>query len=182
LADRGTLYVDAGVRGTVAADGYEVSIVAAGPGAAKLESLVRPWGMNVTSVSGPAGHASRIKLVRSVYMKGRDAAILEMLIAASRYGIEDIVIESIGAAAGERVPFPALAERVMTGLSVHAGRRAHELSASARVLQDAGVKPLVTRACARRLTAAAGLRGHFGGDRPTSLDEVLDALQALGED
>jgi hypothetical protein len=30
--------------------------------------------------------------------------------------------------------------------------------------------------------ADAGLRGHFGGDRPADLNEVLDALQALGED
>jgi 3-hydroxyisobutyrate dehydrogenase-like beta-hydroxyacid dehydrogenase len=184
LAESGVLYVDAAVLGTVAADGYGVSIVAAGPGAAELERLVCPLGMNVTAVKGPAGRASRIKLVRSVYMKGRDAAILEMLIAARRHGIEDIVIDSIGAAAGERVPFSALVERVMTGLAVHAGRRADELSASARVLQDAGVQPLVTRASARRLRrlADAGLRGHFGAERPADLNEVLDALQALGED
>jgi 3-hydroxyisobutyrate dehydrogenase-like beta-hydroxyacid dehydrogenase len=184
LAESGVLYVDAAVLGTVAADGYGVSVVAAGPGAAELERLVGPLGMNVTAVEGPAGRASRIKLVRSVYMKGRDAAILEMLIAARRHGIEDIVIDSIGAAAGEGVPFSALVERVMTGLAVHAGRRADELSASARVLQDAGVEPLVTRASARRLRrmAAAGLREHFGGDRPADLNEVLDALQALGED
>ena len=184
LADGGALYVDAAVLGTVAADGYGVSILAAGPGAAQLERLVRPLGMNVTAVKGPAGRAARVKLVRSVYMKGRDAAILEMLIAARRHGVEDIVIDSIGAAAGERVPFSALAERVMTGLAVHAGRRADELSASARVLQDAGVQPLVTRASARRLRrmADAGLRGHFGGDRPADLNEVLDALQALGGD
>jgi 3-hydroxyisobutyrate dehydrogenase-like beta-hydroxyacid dehydrogenase len=184
LGEGGALYVDAAVLGTVAADGYGVSILAAGPGAAQLERLVRPLGMNVTAVKGPAGRASRVKLVRSVYMKGRDAAILEMLIAARRHGVEDIVIESIGAAAGERVPFSALADRVMTGLAVHAGRRADELSASARVLQDAGVQPLVTRASARRLRrmAAAGVREHFGGDRPADLNEVLDALQALGED
>jgi len=184
LAEGGALYVDAAVLGTVAADGYGVSILAAGPGAAKLERLVRPLGMNVKAVKGPAGRASQVKLVRSVYMKGRDAAILEMLIAARRHGVEDIVIESIGAAAGERVPFSELAQRVMTGLAVHSGRRADELSASVRVLQDVGVQPLVTRACARRLRrmASAGLRGHFGGERPADLSEVLDALQALGED
>jgi 3-hydroxyisobutyrate dehydrogenase-like beta-hydroxyacid dehydrogenase len=184
LAERGALYVDAAVLGTVAADGYGVSIVAAGPGAAQLERLVRPLGMNVTALEGPAGRASRVKLIRSVYMKGRDAAILEMLIAARRHGIEDVVINSIGAAAGERVPFPALAERVMTGLALHASRRADELSASAHVLQDAGVEPLVTRACARRLRrmGKAGLRTHFGGVRPADVNEVLDALRALGED
>jgi len=52
-------------------------------------------------------------------MKGRDALILEMMLAARRYGLEDRVAESIKGP-GETVPFTALAERVLCALAVHA--------------------------------------------------------------
>ena len=176
----GALYVDAAVLGTTAADGYRVPILVSGPGAAALVEEVRPLGLDVTALEGAPGRATLVKLLRSVYMKGRDALILEMLVAATRHGVTDAVVESIKGS-GERLAFRDLAERVMPAVAVHAARRADELGASAQVLRDADVEPLATEAGEERLRWLAELdvREHFRGERPRSSEEVLAAVEAL---
>lgn len=177
-AARHEFYADGAVLGTVATSGHEVPIAAAGGGAERFRELVAPAGLRVEVLAGArAGTAARLKLVRSVYMKGRDALVLEMMLAARRLGVEDAVARSI-AGPGEQVPFADLAERVLRALAVHAGRRAEELDSSAALLRELGVDPTVTEAGAERLRRLAerGLRERFGGERPERGSDTLDAL------
>jgi 3-hydroxyisobutyrate dehydrogenase-like beta-hydroxyacid dehydrogenase len=171
------LYVDGAVLGTVATSGAAVPIATAGEGAERFRDLVGPAGLNVSVLDGPAGTAARLKLVRSVYMKGRDALVLEMMLAARRLGLEDEVTRSI-AGPGEQVPFTELSERVLRALAVHAGRRSEELDSSAALLRELGVDPLVTEAGSARLRRLAerGLRERFGGERPADGRATLDAI------
>lgn len=176
----GAAYVDAAVLGTVETSGFGVSIAAAGPGAAAFRELVVPLGMDVSVLEGPPGRATALKLLRSVYMKGRDALILEMLLAARRHGLEREVAESIGGA-GEQVAFPELASRVMASLALYANRRAEELGASADLVAEVGVEPLVTSAGAERLRLLAqlDLRDRLRGERPQSFHDVLALVEQL---
>jgi 3-hydroxyisobutyrate dehydrogenase-like beta-hydroxyacid dehydrogenase len=180
IGQAGGAYVDAAVLGTVAVDGHAVPILVAGPGAVRWAALAVPLGFAVSRLDGPAGRASLVKLLRSVYMKGRDALILEMLVAARRHGVDDAVLTSIGGA-GEQVPFPDLAARVLKSLAVYSGRRATELGAAADLVADAGLEPLVTSAGAARLRwmAELGVRERFGGERPDDAEEVLRTVEAL---
>jgi 3-hydroxyisobutyrate dehydrogenase-like beta-hydroxyacid dehydrogenase len=168
------LYADGAVLGTVATSGADVPIVAAGPGAERFRAL----GLNVSVLAGAPGTAARLKLIRSVYMKGRDALVLEMMLAARKLGLEDEVARSI-AGPGEQVPFTELSERVLRALAVHAGRRAEELDSSAELLRELGVEPFVTEAGSRRLRwlAERGLRERFGGERPPDGRATLDAAE-----
>lgn len=176
----GSEYVDVAVVGTVVIGGAHVPMLAAGRGAPRWQKEASAVGLSVTAIDGPAGDAALVKLLRSVFMKGRDALVLEMLLAARRYGVHDAVLASIGGP-GEDVPFPSLAERVMCSLAIYAERRADELADAASLLQEIGVDPLMTRAgeCRLRLFAESGLRDRFGGERPHDLAEVLASLDAL---
>ena len=177
-AARHRFYADGAVLGTVATSGHEVPIAAAGAGAERFRDLVAPAGLRVEVLEGAeAGTAARLKLVRSVYMKGRDALVLETMLAARRLGVEDAVVRSI-AGPGEQVPFADLSERVLRALAVHAGRRAEELESSAALLRELGVDPTMTDAGAERLRRLAerGLRERFGGERPARGSDTLDAL------
>lgn len=177
----GAEYVDVAVLGTVVTAGAQVPMLAAGPGAARWRDEGLAAGLHITAMEGAAGDAALIKLLRTVYMKGRDALVLELLLAARRHGVHDAVLESIGGA-GEQVPFPKLAERVMCSLAVYAERRADELADAASLLRNVGVEPLMAEAGESRLRqlAQSGLAARFGGERPHDLAEVLDALEALG--
>jgi 3-hydroxyisobutyrate dehydrogenase-like beta-hydroxyacid dehydrogenase len=176
----GALYVDAAVLGTVATSGFEVPIVVSGAGADGWRALVVPEGLNVEVIDGPAGHATLLKLLRSVYMKGRDALIVEMMLAARRYGLDERVAASI-AGPGETVPFAALAERVLCAVAVHAERRSDELLASSEVLTAVGVDPVLTRAGSQVLRGLAdlGLRDSFDRERPSNSVAVLERIDEL---
>ena len=150
----GALYVDGAVLGTAATSGFEVPIIA----------------------SGPVSDARR----GIAHMKGRDALVVEMMLAARRYGLEDRVAESIKGP-GEIVPFPALAERVLCALAVHAERRADELLASSEIVRAAGVDPVISRAGSEvlRRLGQLELRDAFDRQRPSSAAEVLAAIDEL---
>lgn len=180
VARRQARYVDAAVLGTVVTSGFEVSMLVSGPGAAEWQALVAPLGMNVEAIDAPAGHATLVKLLRSVYMKGRDALVLEMMLAARRYGLDEVVARSIGGP-GETVPFASLAERVLRALAVHAERRAVELASSCAILEEAGVLPIAAGGGAQRLERLAQLRLReaFGGERPADGRALLDAVDRL---
>jgi 3-hydroxyisobutyrate dehydrogenase-like beta-hydroxyacid dehydrogenase len=172
-------YVDAAVLGAVAASGASVPILAAGPGARALEKL--DLGLVLTVVDGPAGAAARVKLLRSVYLKGRDALVAEMMTAARRHGLDDTVAGSI-AGPGEEVSFTELADRVLRSLALHADRRAGELEASVELLEADGPAPAARGAATSlRALAALGLRDSFGGHRPASGAEVLDRIRRSAE-
>ena len=173
----GGRFVDAAVLGTVAVPAVTVPIVASGRGAREWQELARCEGLSVETLDGPAGRATQLKLLRSVYMKGRDALVVETLLAARRCGLEDRVIASIEGAA-ERVPFASLADRVLRSLAIHAARRAAELRDSGDAVLATGVDPLLARAGAEvlRRVADAGLREELRGERPESGADVLALL------
>lgn len=180
VGQAGSEYADVAVLGTVVTAGAGVPMLASGNGAQRWGAEATAAGLNVTVLDGPPGAAALVKLLRSVFMKGRDALVLEMVLAARRHGVLDAVLSSIGGA-GEQVPFPSLAERVMCSLAVYAERRADELADAAHLLREAGIDPVMTRAgeARLRLLAESGLRDRFGGERPRELSEVLDCLDEL---
>jgi 3-hydroxyisobutyrate dehydrogenase-like beta-hydroxyacid dehydrogenase len=179
----GAEYADVAVLGTVVTSGAQVSMLAAGPGAARWREEGCAAGLRITAMDGATGDAARIKLLRTVFMKGRDALVLELLLAARRHRVHEAVLESIGGA-GEQASFPQLAERVMCSLAIYAERRAEELADAATLLRDVGVEPLMVEAGETRLRQLAqlGLAARFGGERPHDLAEVLDAVEALDAD
>jgi 3-hydroxyisobutyrate dehydrogenase-like beta-hydroxyacid dehydrogenase len=173
----GGLYADVAVLGTAVAAGHRVPMLASGPGAEGWAEACLRMGLVTDVLDGAAGRASTLKLLRSVYMKGRDALVAETMLAARRHGLEQELLPTISGP-GEEVSFAALAERVLCSLALHAGRRAAELEGSERLLEAVGVEPLVTAAAAGRLRAIAdmGLRERFSGQRPANMAAVLDAI------
>jgi 3-hydroxyisobutyrate dehydrogenase-like beta-hydroxyacid dehydrogenase len=170
-------YVDGAVLGTVAVPDATIPIVASGPGARELQAIAACEGVSVEALDAPVGRATQLKLLRSVYMKGRDALVVETLLAARRCGLEKEVIASIEGP-GERVPFAELADRVLRSLAVHAERRADELDGSSEAVRAAGVDPLLASAAADvlRRVADTGVREALGGIRPQDGEKVLALL------
>jgi 3-hydroxyisobutyrate dehydrogenase-like beta-hydroxyacid dehydrogenase len=175
---RGAHYVDAAVLGTVVVSGHQVPILACGQGAEEFRSLVEPDGLVVNTLEGPPGQAALVKLLRSVYLKGRDALIAEMMLAARRRGLEEVVIDSLDGPS-ERTPFPALVERVLCSLALHAGRRSEELGQAAEVLAREGIDPSFVQAGAKLLRELGdlGLADGFGGERPSDASAVLTEIE-----
>ncbi len=177
VGERGADYADAAVLGTVVVSAHRVPILASGPGAERFRAFADAAGLVVSTLQGAAGQAALVKLLRSVFLKGRDALILEMMLAARRHGLEDTVLQSIDTPA-EQVSFSDLVERVLCSLAVHAGRRADELAQASRVLAEAGIDPALSQAGARALRelAALELPELYGHGRPSDAGAVLSEI------
>lgn len=179
VSERGCEYVDGAVVGTVVVSDHCVPILASGPGAERFRRLGEADGLRVQAIDGPPGAAATVKLLRSTYLKGRDALIAQLMLAARRHGLEEVVVRSIDGP-GERVPFGELVERVLCSLAVHADRRSEELGDASHVLEEAGLDPSLARKGAQVLRdlAALGLADAFGGERPSEADIVLSEIDA----
>jgi 3-hydroxyisobutyrate dehydrogenase-like beta-hydroxyacid dehydrogenase len=186
VAAAGGWYVDAAVLGTAVLSGLAVPLLASGPGAQRFVEIADRLGMDVTPAGPVPGDAARAKLIRSVYMKGRDALLVEMLTAAEAAGIAPLIVASIARAPGEQVTFDQLVERVLPALALHAARRADELQDAATVLEELGVSPELTTAAAerlRRMAAMDDVRRMAEANPPPSALEVAAALaRAAGSD
>ena len=177
LAGSGAGFVDGSIVGTPK-DGHGMPILLAGAPAPRLRDALVPWGMALTVVGDRVGDASAIKILRSVVMKGLEALLLECLLGARRYGIDDAVLASVEKTLAR--PFSQVAQGLLTTDAIHAGRRSEEAAMSAEALAEVGLDGFVTRAVAERLrwVAELGVKEHFGGEAPEDWRTALDGIEA----
>ncbi len=176
LSGSGAAFVDGSIVGTPR-DGIGMSILLAGASAEHVQSSLVPWGMRLEVVSDRIGDASAIKILRSVVMKGLEALLLECMLGAQRYGLDDAVIASLEKSLSK--PFSSTVNGMLTSNAIHAARRSEEAAMSAETLENVGLDPFVTRAVAARLrwVADLGIKEHFGGIVPKTFAEALAAIE-----
>lgn len=139
----GVSFVDVALMSVVVGKGINANVMAAGSGVTRFGELMSPFGMPVTIVEGDAGEATKRKLLRSVFMKGLAAVMIEALRGAEAAGLSDWLWDNLSeeiAQADEQ-----LLRRLVAGTAPHAERRLHEMQAAADQLLDLGVDPLMTR-------------------------------------
>jgi 3-hydroxyisobutyrate dehydrogenase-like beta-hydroxyacid dehydrogenase len=146
----GARFADVGLLGTVPARGLRTPAVASGSGAQAFADALEPLGMPVEVVSERPGDAAILRLLRSVFMKGLAACVLESLHAAEAAGHRSWLEGEIAAVVGE----PVL-ERLVAGSRRHAVRRVDELEAARELLLELGVEPRIASASAAVLAELA---------------------------
>lgn len=137
----GARFADVALLGPVPARGLATPAIVSGSAAQAFADALVPLGMPVQIVSSRPGDAAALKLVRSVFMKGLAAAVLESADAAEALGerawLEDQVAGVIGR---------PLLERLVAGSRTHAVRRVEEMDAACELLVELGVEPHVATA------------------------------------
>jgi 3-hydroxyisobutyrate dehydrogenase-like beta-hydroxyacid dehydrogenase len=98
LASSKAQFADTSIMGTPHVDGHRLPILASGVAAERFRDLLSPWGLKIEPVAGDLGAASGIKILRSVIAKGLEALLVECVIGARRYGIDEAVLKSFGMA------------------------------------------------------------------------------------
>lgn len=177
LEARGGHFVEAAVMDLVPPHGHRVPMLLAGPKAADLETVLSTFGMNARAIGTEIGTASTIKMVRSVFLKGFSAILLECLTAAQRVGGEDHVLDSL------QTTFPQLDWRAVSDyyarrLVRHAGRQSSEMKAVAETLEFLGIEPITARATGRRLAWLADFAFAEDGKAPDGYRDLVAAIAA----
>lgn len=176
----GAKFVDGAMMGALPISGHRVLIYVAGQHAEEAAGLLNPRGMNLKAVGKEPGQASAIKLILSISTKGFEALLVEMLLAAHRYEVEEPVLLALNQFFAKGLE--AAVNRLVGSDAVHSGRRVKEMESSVRLLKDLGIDPMMTEATVQRLkwSASLGLSEYFKGISPEGYKEVIQAWDAIG--
>jgi 3-hydroxyisobutyrate dehydrogenase-like beta-hydroxyacid dehydrogenase len=150
----GAQFVDAGLLGVVPKGGIHTPMILSGGGADRFSQFLEGFRISTEVVSHAAGDASERKLVRSVFMKGLAAVVLETLEAGRALGFGDWIREEV--AETLRTADGSLVDRLEQGTRQHATRRVDEMSAALELLQSSGLKAPITQATVDVLTGISG--------------------------
>jgi 3-hydroxyisobutyrate dehydrogenase-like beta-hydroxyacid dehydrogenase len=148
----GAHFVDVALLGPIPERGLRAPVLASGVGAQAFADLFGPLGMPVSVISDEAGDAAALKLVRSVFMKGLAAAVVESMQAARAVGHDEWLEREIEAMIGR--PF---LDRALEGSRKHAARRVDEMDAARDFLLELGIKPRIAAASAAQLADLAAI-------------------------
>jgi hypothetical protein len=176
------LFVDCAVMGPVPNYRHKVPMSVSGSGAGAFAQKLAAYGMNIILMAAPAGSASASKMFRSIFMKGFVVLLLEMLLAAHRYRVEDDVLLSVK----ETLTAGPLLE-VINGLVgrgvIHSERREHEMDEVIGTLETLKVDGIMSRATKSKLrwVTELGLKEYFKGVPPKDFHEIFVALDRKKE-
>lgn len=147
----GLVFTDVALMGAVPGRGIRTPALASGPGAAEFAERMRTVGMEVGVVGEEPGHAATHKLLRSVFVKGLAAVLLESTRAAAAAGLGDetwaTIVNQVEAAD------EAFLVRLLDGTATHARRRRDEMEAAVALLVELGVPATMTRSTVASLEA-----------------------------
>ena len=177
IARRGARFVEAAIMSPVIPHGQRVPMLLGGQNAPEFARLLSPYGMRLEIVSAEIGMASATKMCRSIIVKGLEALVLECVLAASSYGVEERVFASLD----ETFPgfkWDEKANYMVSRVVEHGERRAREMEEVSETLRALGIDPIMSEATARRQDWCArfGLREQFGGKASQNYRETVRAI------
>lgn len=142
-------FADVALMSPVPSKGVRTPALVSGSGATRFVELFGAVGMPVENSGDRAGQAATRKLLRSVVIKGFAALLIESMQAARAAGLADETWENL---VGQfAVADEAFLRRIVEGTYEHSLRRLHEMEATADMLTEFGVDPLMTRSTVESL-------------------------------
>lgn len=170
-------FIEASIMAPVSPYQHRVPILMTGVGCADLAAELSRFGMCVEVLEGNTGAAAAVKMCRSIVVKGLEALLFESMRAASIFGAEERVLQSLN----ETFPgmdWSTLASYMIGRVVVHGERRAHEMEEVAETLRSINVEPIMSEAAARlqAWTATRDFKSHFGPEGPEHYSDVMDVL------
>lgn len=170
-------FVEGAILSAVGEAGANASILVAGERAEAFARRMNELGLvNVKYFSAAVGEASQVKMLRSIFSKGVECLLLEMLVAGKRAGVAEYLWKDIVGFMTKH-PFRGIAEN---WIKTHPGaseRRYHEMEQVLETLKELGVDPVMTRGTTEffRQSTESGLAAHF----PRKPDDVWAVPEEL---
>ena len=176
ITPSGADFVEGAILGAVGASGARTRVLVGGEKGPKVAETLTRLGLNVTHYSFEIGKASTFKMLRSIFSKGLEALLLELLIAGKRAGIEHDLWEEVTGLMS-RHPFDQVAANWIQSHAVAYERRYHEMAQVAETMREIGVEPIVTAGTEAffRRSRSRGLGDAFA-EKPDSMEQVIDFM------
>jgi len=161
----GASFVEGAILSLVGETGPRAAILVAGPEAEAFSRLMNRYGLvNLKYFSPHIGDASLVKMIRSIFSKGVECLLLEMMIAGRRAGVEEYIWKDIVEFMTNN-PFRTVAENWIKSHPRACERRYHEMLQVLETLEDLQVEPVMTR----------GTRDFFHRSTAMGLGKIFSA-------
>lgn len=172
----GAAFVEGAILGAVGAAGAGARILTGGEHGARAAEALKRLGLNATPYSPEIGKASVFKMLRSIFSKGLEALILELLVTARRARMEKDLWRDILEFMTQN-PFEKVASNWIVTHPGACGRRHHEMEDVVATMREIGEEPLLTAATEAlfRRSSEAGLKEAFA-EKPADLWAVVEAI------
>ncbi|MCP5118598.1 MAG: NAD(P)-dependent oxidoreductase, partial [bacterium] len=128
ISRSGADFVEGAILGAVGASGADTRILTGGNRGPEAAETLTHLGLRVSFFSSEIGKASTFKMLRSIFSKGFEAVILELLIAGKRAGIEEELWKDVCEFMDQN-PFERVAANWTRTHTVAHERRYHEMVA-----------------------------------------------------
>jgi 3-hydroxyisobutyrate dehydrogenase-like beta-hydroxyacid dehydrogenase len=171
-------FIEGAILSAVGEAGPKASILVSGERGEEFSKLMNQMGLiNVKYFSAKVGEASQVKMIRSVFSKGIECLLLEMLISGRRAGVAEYVWKDIVDFMTKN-PFDKVAENWIKTHPLACERRYHEMVQVVETLEEIGVDPLITRGTQEffRRSVEMGLGDQFG-EKPSNFWDVPHAIE-----
>ncbi len=145
----GGRYVEAAITTSIPAHGLRSPMLLGGPHMRAFAETMAPFAMALTAFSPDVGRASSVKMCRSILIKGLEALVIESMLSARHYGVENEVLASLVDTLPHK-DWSALARYLIGRSLVHGRRRSEEMFEAAQTVRQAGFEPLLSAAIAER--------------------------------
>jgi 3-hydroxyisobutyrate dehydrogenase-like beta-hydroxyacid dehydrogenase len=170
-------FVEAAILGAVGATGANTRILTAGKKGKYVADVLNNTGLNASFYSPEIGKASMFKMLRSIFSKGLENIILELLIAGKRAGIDKDLWDDVT----EFMSKKSFEEIAVNWIKTHPmayERRYHEMVQVLETMKEIGIEPIMTASTKDffKRSASLGIKEAFDC-KPDSFEEVIDFLE-----
>jgi 3-hydroxyisobutyrate dehydrogenase-like beta-hydroxyacid dehydrogenase len=172
----GAAFVEGAILGAVGATGAMTRILTCGNQGAKASGLLSALGMRISFYSNDIGQASMFKMLRSIFSKGLEALILELMVAGTKAGIEKDLWEDVVELMRDN-PFDRTAANWVRSHAVAFERRFHEMEQVLETMLEIGVDPMMSAAtrCFFKRSTQLGFKEAFP-QKPDSVQAVVNHM------
>ena len=138
-------FIEGAILSAVGETGAKASILVSGEKGKEFSKSMNDLGLiNLKYFSPKIGDASQVKMIRSVFSKGVECLLLEMLIAGRRAGVADYLWQDIVDFMTKN-SFEKVAENWIKTHPLACERRYHEMLQVLETLEDLEVTPTMTQ-------------------------------------
>ncbi len=173
-------FVEGAILSAVGETGAKAAILVCGEKAEEFSRLMNDLGLiNVKYFSPKIGEASQVKMIRSVFSKGVECLLLEMLIAGRRAGVAEYLWKDIVDFMTKN-PFERVAQNWIRTHPRACERRYHEMVQVVETLKELHLDPLMTRGTLDffQKSRASGVEKAFDS-KPENFWEVPDRMEKM---
>jgi 3-hydroxyisobutyrate dehydrogenase-like beta-hydroxyacid dehydrogenase len=159
-------WVDIALLDSLDKDDELALLAISGPEAAELKNTLERLAFEVVVVGPEVGQAAQTKLVRSLFMKGLEALLMEARSIATQLDASGTTWKSIERNLGRT--FASFADLLVVTDATHAARRGAEIKEAVEFVRDQGFEPVIAAAAGEALSRLGDLWSSVGPEVTSS--------------